>query len=280
MGSQKSRTRLSDLTTTTVDEWGWQRGRTDFDFGKSFLFARFTQPWRQAWLDGHTNGTFCDPPVPVFSSSVQNICLPPKRNCELAYFKNCNLRGQRVFSDNITSLKPLGVESSLFLGSSTLFLVVLRIALVSGLYRKSPQYRSCRHSRVVMECFLDFQGTHLTFCPFRSVVNVITLSDAVTCIWVTPVSNILIVVRQQHEQQSKKRLLLKRSSLSPAQCPFGLWSPSSVTSLSVSTFQGLFLRLLSYGLSDLRPLTGGGLLLLASLWDQLKEAKVNVMLGC
>ena len=39
---------------------------------------------------------------------------------------------------------------------------------------------------------------------------------------VTPVSNILIVVRQQHEQQSKKRLLLKHSSLSPAQCPFSL----------------------------------------------------------
>lgn len=166
MGSQKSWIRLSDLTTTTVDGWGWQRARADFDFGRSLLFAKFIQPWRQAWLDGRTDGTFCDPPVPVFSSSVQNICLPPK-NCELAYFKTCNLRGQRVFSDNITSLKPLGVESSLFLGSSTLFLVVLRIALVSGLYRKSPQYRSCHRSRVAMECFLDFQiqGTHFRILP-------------------------------------------------------------------------------------------------------------------
>lgn len=35
-----------------------------------------------------------------------------------------------MFFDNMTSPKPLGVESSLFLGSSRLFLVVLRIALV------------------------------------------------------------------------------------------------------------------------------------------------------
>ena len=69
--------------------------------------------------------------------------------------------------EDITSLKPLGVESSLFLGSSMLFLVVLRIALVSGLYRKSPQYRSCHRSRVSMECFLDFQiqGTHFRILP-------------------------------------------------------------------------------------------------------------------
>lgn len=48
----------------------------------------------------------------------------------------------------------------------------------------------------------------------------------------------------------------------------------------VTQFFKTFTCLLFYGLSDLRPLTGGGLLLLASLWDQLKEAKVNVMLGC
>ena len=144
-----------------------ERGRTDCDFGRSFLFAKFIQPWRQAWLDGHTDGTFCDPPVPVFSSSVQNIFPPPKRNCELTYFKNCNLQGERVFSDNITSLKPLGVESSLFLGSSMLFLVVLRIAFVSGLYRKSPQYRSCHRSTVALKCLLDFQiqGKHFKILP-------------------------------------------------------------------------------------------------------------------
>lgn len=44
-----------------------------------------------------------------------------------------------MFFDDVTSLTPLGVESSLFLGSSMLFLVVLRIALVSGRYRKSLQ---------------------------------------------------------------------------------------------------------------------------------------------
>ena len=72
-----------------------------------------------------------------------------------------------MFSDNITSLKPLGVESSLFLGSSMLFLVVLRIAFVSGLYRKSPQYQSCHRSAVALECLLDFQiqGTHLRILP-------------------------------------------------------------------------------------------------------------------
>lgn len=35
---------------------------------------------------------------------------------------------REVFLDDVTSLKPLGVESSLFLGSSVLFLAILRIA--------------------------------------------------------------------------------------------------------------------------------------------------------
>lgn len=118
----------------TMDKQGWQRVRTDFDFFSGFFFKpRHSDRWC-------IDGTFyLWPMCPNSLLQCVKCCFPQKVSCELAYFKNCNLWGERVFFDNITSLKPLGVESSLFLGSSMLFLVVLRIALVFGLYRKSPQ---------------------------------------------------------------------------------------------------------------------------------------------
>lgn len=72
--------------------------------------------------------------APSLSPSAVIFCSPQKVSCELAYFKPATCEEKRVFLDNITSLKPLGVESSVFLGSTMLFLVGLRIASVSGLY--------------------------------------------------------------------------------------------------------------------------------------------------
>lgn len=107
----------------TTDEWGWQRERTDFDFGPGCFFKE-TKPG-----NAPMEHSIWNPHVLLLSFSVWNSCFLQKVSCELVYFKNCNLWGERVFFDNITSWKPLGVESSLFLGSSMLFLVVLRIAL-------------------------------------------------------------------------------------------------------------------------------------------------------
>lgn len=79
------------------------------------------------------------------------FCSPQKVSCELANFNPATCEEKRVFFDSMTSLEPLGVESSVFLGGTMLFLVVLRIASVSGLYQKSPQQGSCPHTAVGTE---------------------------------------------------------------------------------------------------------------------------------
>jgi hypothetical protein len=120
-----------------TDEWGWQKESNHLWLwqGPLFQWVHRATMIGKAWMAHFIS----NPRVLIFSFTMWNFCSPQKVSCELAYFKNCSLWGERVFFDNITSLKPLGVESSLFLGSSKLFLVVLRIAPVSGLYRKSPQ---------------------------------------------------------------------------------------------------------------------------------------------